>query len=63
MKRANLAALLSNLGGAQVNDAGWPIFKGKYMEYPRSKMVGEWWAYRMTYHTYVRDELVCYILK
>ncbi len=60
-EESNLAALLSNLGEAQANDAGWPIFKGKYMEYPRSKK--EWWAYRMTYHTYVRDELVCRILK
>jgi hypothetical protein len=31
----NLAALHRDLNRAQTNDAGWPIFKGKYVEYPR----------------------------
>jgi hypothetical protein len=47
--------------GEQANDSGWPVFNGKYMEYPRFRK--EWWAYRETYHGHVRDELVCFSLK
>jgi hypothetical protein len=56
-----LAALMQGLIGAQANDSGWPTFSGKYVEYPRFRK--EWWAYRQTYHGYVRDELVCHSLK
>jgi hypothetical protein len=47
--------------GAQANDSGWPTFSGRYVEYPRFRK--EWWAYRQTYHSHVRDELVCRSLK
>jgi hypothetical protein len=56
-----LAALMQGLMGAQANDSGWPMFSGKYVEYPRFRK--EWWAYRQTYHGHVRDELVCRSLK
>jgi hypothetical protein len=32
---SRLAALLRNLGGAQANDSGWPLFDRKYVGYPR----------------------------
>ncbi len=48
-------------GGAQAYDNGWPVFNGKYVEYPRFRK--EWLAYRQTYHGHVRDELVCRSLK
>ncbi len=38
----DLAALVRELAGAQANDTGWPLFKGKYEEYPRFRK--EWWA-------------------
>jgi hypothetical protein len=53
--------LVRCLAGAQANDSGWPVFNGKYIEYPRFRK--EWWAYRQTYHGHVRDELVCRTLK
>jgi hypothetical protein len=53
----DLAALLRDLGRAHANDAGWPLCKGKYVEYPGFRR--EWRAYRRTYHTHVRDKLVC----
>jgi hypothetical protein len=56
-----LAILMQGLMGAQANDSGWPMFNGKYVEYPRFRK--EWWAYRQTYHGHVRDELVCRSLK
>jgi hypothetical protein len=40
----DLATLLRNLGGAQANDAGWPLFNRKYMNYPRFRK--EWWPTR-----------------
>jgi hypothetical protein len=51
--------LVRCLAGAQANDSGWPLFNGRYVEYPRFRK--EWWAYRQTYHEHVRDELVCRI--
>ncbi len=56
-----LSALMRGMMNAQANDSGWPTFSGKYVEYPRFRK--EWWAYRQTYHGYVRDELVCRSLK
>jgi hypothetical protein len=35
-----LAALLRKLGGAQANNAGWPLFNGKYVTYFRFKKRG-----------------------
>ncbi len=52
-----LVLLLKNLGGAQANDAGLPLFDRKYVTYPQFKK--EWWAYRRIYHAYVTKELVC----
>jgi hypothetical protein len=52
---------MQGLMGAQANDSGWPMFSGKYVEYPRFRK--EWWAYRQTYHGHVQDELVCRSLK
>jgi hypothetical protein len=43
-----LANLMRGLMGAQANDSGWPMFSGKYAEYPRFRK--EWWAYRQMYH-------------
>jgi hypothetical protein len=57
----DVAGLMRGLMGAQTNDSGWPMFSGKYMEYPR--FLTEWWAYRHTYYGHVRDELVCRSLK
>jgi ribulose bisphosphate carboxylase small subunit len=37
------------------------VFNRKYVEYPRFRK--EWWAYTQTYHSHVRDELVCRSLK
>jgi hypothetical protein len=56
-----LANLMRGLMGAQANDSGWPMFSGKYVEYPCFRK--EWWAYRQMYHGHVRDELVCRSLK
>jgi hypothetical protein len=41
-----VADLVRCLAGAQANVSGWPIFNGKYMEYPRFRK--ECWAYRQT---------------
>jgi hypothetical protein len=35
-----LAVLMQGLIGAQANDSGWPMFNGKYVEYPRFRK--EW---------------------
>ncbi len=51
-----MADLIRCLSGAQANDSGWPVFTGKYVEYPQFRK--EWWVYRRTYHRHVRDELV-----
>ncbi len=56
-----VADLIRCLSGAQANDSGWPVFTGKYVEYPRLRK--EWWSYRRTYHGHVRDELVSRVLK
>jgi hypothetical protein len=56
-----MANLIRCLSGAQANDNGWPVFKGKYVEYPRFRK--EWWVYRRAYHGHVRDELVCRAVK
>jgi hypothetical protein len=56
-----LADLIRCLSGAHANDRGWPVFAGKFVEYPRFRK--EWWAYRLTYHGHVRDELVSRALK
>jgi hypothetical protein len=58
---SELAVLLRCLGGAQANNNGWPTFKEKYVEYPKFKK--EWWAYRRTYHSHLRNELACQALK
>jgi hypothetical protein len=58
---SELATLIWCLSGAQANDSGWSIFKGKNVEYPRFRK--EWWAYRRTYHSHLRDELVSQALK
>jgi hypothetical protein len=56
-----MADLIRCLSGAQANDSGWPVFKGKYVEYPRFRK--GWWAYRRTYHGHIRDKLVGRALK
>jgi hypothetical protein len=58
---SEVADLIRCLTGAQANDSGWPVFNGRYVEYPRFKK--EWWACRRTYHGHVRDELVSRVLK
>jgi hypothetical protein len=60
-QESELATLIRCLNGAQANDSSWPVFKGKYVEYPRFKK--EWWAYRRTYHRLVWDEPVNRALK
>jgi hypothetical protein len=59
--RGDVADLVRCLAGAQANNSGWPMFNGKYVEYPRFRK--EWWAYRQTYHGHVSDELACRSLK
>jgi hypothetical protein len=56
-----VADLVRSLAGAQANDIGWPVFNGRYVEYPRFRK--EWWAYRRSYHGHVKDELACRALK
>ncbi len=56
-----VADLVRCLAGAQANDIGWPVFNGRYVEYPRFRK--EWWAYRRSYHGHVKDELACRALK
>jgi hypothetical protein len=51
-----LVNLIHCLSGPQANDSGWPVFKGRFVEYPRFKKV--WWAYRRTYHGHMQDQLV-----
>jgi hypothetical protein len=58
---SEVAVLVRSLAGAQADDSGWPMFSPKYVEYSRFRK--EWWAYRHTYHSHVRDELVCCSLK
>jgi hypothetical protein len=36
---SEIADLIRCLSGAQANDSGWPIFKGKYVEYPKFRRV------------------------
>jgi hypothetical protein len=52
---ADLATLLRGWGQLKANDSGWPVFNGKYVNYPRFKK--EWVAYRETYHSVVNDDL------
>jgi hypothetical protein len=47
---SEIADFIQCLSGAQAKDSGWPIFKGKYVEYPRLRK--EWWAYRRMYHAW-----------
>jgi hypothetical protein len=56
-----VADLIRCLTGAQANDIGWPVFNGRYVEYPRFRK--EWWAYRQMYHGHVKNELVSRALK
>jgi hypothetical protein len=56
-----VADLIRCLTGTQANNSRWPVFSGKYIEYPRVRK--EWWAYRRMYHRHVRDELVSWALK
>jgi hypothetical protein len=58
---SEVADLFRCLTGAQANDSGWPVFNGRYVEYPRFRK--EWWAYRRMYHRHLRDELVSRALK
>jgi hypothetical protein len=37
-------------------DSGWPVFKGKHVEYPKFKK--EWWDNRRTCHSHVRASCV-----
>jgi hypothetical protein len=53
--------LIQCLSGMQANDSRWPVFTGKYIEYPRFRK--EWWAYWRTYHGHVRDKMVIRALK
>jgi hypothetical protein len=39
-----VADLIQCLSGMQANDSRWPMFIGKYVEYPRFRK--EWWSYR-----------------
>jgi hypothetical protein len=57
----DLVSLLRNLGRAQADDAGRPLFNGKYVTYPQFKK--ERWAYWRTYHAHIREELICRALK
>ncbi len=52
---ADLATLLQSWGQLKANNSGWPVFDGKYVNYPRFKK--EWVAYRKTYHSIVNDNL------
>jgi hypothetical protein len=47
---------LQTWGHASANNAGWPEFEGKFINYLQFKK--EWWAYRRTYHEIVLDSLV-----
>jgi hypothetical protein len=58
---ADLATLLRGWGQLRANDSGWPVFDGKYVDYPRFKR--EWKAYRETYHSIVNDVLVAKTLR
>ncbi len=52
---ADLASLLRGWGQLKATDSGWPVFYGKYMNYPRFKK--EWVAYRETFHSVMNDDL------
>ncbi len=58
---SEVADLIRCLTPVQANDSRWPVFNGRYVEYPRFRK--EWWAYRQTYHGHVRVELVSRALK
>jgi hypothetical protein len=51
----DLTNILQGWGQLRANDSRWPIFDGKFVNYPRFKM--EWRAYRETYHSVVNDDL------
>jgi hypothetical protein len=39
--------LIQCLSGTQANNSGWPVFSGRYVEYPCFRK--EWWAYPRMY--------------
>ncbi len=45
----------------KANDSGWPVFDGRYVNYPRLKK--EWVAYRETYHSVVNHDLAAKTLQ
>jgi hypothetical protein len=40
VKSADLTSLLRGWGQLKANDSGWPVFDGKYINYPRFKRSG-----------------------
>ncbi len=53
--------MLRDLGGAKADDEGWPIFNGKYVEYPRFRR--EWVGLQEDYLRSHETELVCCTLQ
>jgi hypothetical protein len=49
------------LGTNEANDAGWPTFNGKFINYPRFRK--ELIAYRQTYHSIVSGDLAVKTLR
>ncbi len=62
-RQGQLTSLPSNEAGGQLRakNNGWPIFDGKFVNYPRFKR--EWVAYRETYHSVVYDDLAAKTLR
>ncbi len=58
---AKLATLLRGCGQLRANDSGWPVFDGKYANYPRFKK--ERTAYKETYPSIVKDDLAAKTLR
>jgi hypothetical protein len=58
---ADLATLLRGWGQLRANDSKWPVFDGKYVNYPRFKK--EWVAHRETYHSIVNNDLAAKTLR
>jgi hypothetical protein len=46
----------AHMGHMSTNDAEWPKFDGKYVNYPL--FIKDWWAYRRTNHGTAGDSLV-----
>jgi hypothetical protein len=61
VRSVHLASLLRGWGQLRANNSGWPVFDGKYVNYPRFKK--EWIAYRETYHFVVNDNLAAKTLR